>query len=179
MSVELLVWHPGAWGGATTFFFGNPDSGTGSGIFLALTATNQLQCNYSTVGIIDAVAFPLRQWVHVVATHDGANLRLYKNAVLVNTAAVAAVAATTALVLIGRRNGGGNISNAWISEVAIYNAALSAARINAHFLALNNVPSNPVKQTPAIPIGSNGGVIPVSTDVSSILSAVQKTFPTT
>lgn len=72
---------------------------------------------------------------HVVATYDGANMRLYVDGAL----SVGPTAETFAITYSG---GGANIGatatpnqfwNGQIDEVALYGAALSAARVTAHY----------------------------------------------
>lgn len=70
----------------------------------------------------------------VVATYDGANLRLYENGALVSTQArtLAAPPAVTTALLIG---GGGVPFPGLIDEPFFYASVLSAARIAAHYQA--------------------------------------------
>jgi len=80
----------------------------------------------------------LNQWNHVVGTYDGTNLKLYVNGVLQATQAWAGpLAYQSQPFAIGRQHGGGNISGCLLDECAIYNAALTLAQINNHFLAYN------------------------------------------
>lgn len=73
---------------------------------------------------------------HVVATYDGSELRLYVNGALdASTDATGNLIAHSHPVVIGRRPDGARYWHGRIDEVAIYDQALSAARIAAHHAA--------------------------------------------
>jgi hypothetical protein len=123
-------------------------------------------------------------WHHLVAVFTSSGRTLYMDAISQASDAVVMPSGN------GYRSLGcrGIDLLAWcegfISEAAVYKSALSPTRINAHFLAIDNVPSNPIYKGPG---GSVGGVPvfivtdvnSILTDVSAVLAAVQKTFPTT
>ena len=69
-------------------------------------------------------------WTHLAATYDGANLRLYRNGVLVTTTAAPGALVTSANPLrIGGNTIWGEYFDGRIDEVRVYNRALSAAEI--------------------------------------------------
>ncbi len=78
------------------------------------------------------------QWYHIVATYDGATMKLYLDGSLV---ASTAVAYTIPLV---SRPAGGILTTAWndpnapgiVDELALYNSCLSAAQVANHYAAL-------------------------------------------
>lgn len=78
-------------------------------------------------------------FTHVVATYDGAALRLYVNGTATPPAADArTMPAATTGAFIGSANGGVNGGHGFpgvIDEVAIYDKALSADRVLAHYQA--------------------------------------------
>lgn len=80
-------------------------------------------------------------WSHIVATYDGANVKLYLNGQLVaTTPATGSIATGTADLQIGTYQSSGagtgfGIGDDYIDEVALYPLALSAARIAAHYSA--------------------------------------------
>lgn len=83
-----------------------------------------------------APAPPLNVYAHVVGTYDGASLRLYVNGVLAAgpTPDPRVSTATAAPALIGsERPGGGQHFAGSIDETAIYDRALTAAQILAHY----------------------------------------------
>ncbi|MCU1676110.1 MAG: hypothetical protein JWM93_868 [Frankiales bacterium] len=74
---------------------------------------------------------------HIVGTYDGTNGRIYVNGALVAgpTAQPALTAPATINAELGSYNGGSGKLNGRLSDCAIYNTALSAARIAAHYAA--------------------------------------------
>jgi len=77
---------------------------------------------------------------HLVATYDGATIRLYVDGAEdgTGTAAVFTLATANSNICIGERFSGGADSNFLVGtfdEVAIYTSALSAARVLAHYNA--------------------------------------------
>jgi len=82
-------------------------------------------------------------WYHVVATYDGTMMRIYVNGVLdgSRTAPESGPAGTIAYasdghgVGIGAAFAGGPVFGGKIDEVAVYDKALSAARVADHYAA--------------------------------------------
>ena len=89
----------------------------------------------SSTGVMSAPIMRTGVWQHVVFTYDGAEMRLYRDGVLV---ASNGARRTTALplhpVLIGS-SGNHDFLAGRLDEVAIYTAALSPADVLAHFAA--------------------------------------------
>lgn len=76
-------------------------------------------------------------WSHVVATYDGATLKLYLNGVLVQSlASVSGVASSSgAPVLLGSYNGLAQMFKGPLDNIALYLYALSPAQVAAHYAA--------------------------------------------
>ncbi|HLH52474.1 MAG TPA: LamG domain-containing protein [Verrucomicrobiae bacterium] len=98
-------------------------------------------------------------WVHLVGTYDGANWKLYRNGQLVATQA----GPTGALTIDGGDWAVGATGMGWadnlrgaIDEVAIYNTALSAAQVSAHY---NAAKSGSLATFAIKPAGSNTVII--------------------
>jgi RHS repeat-associated protein len=73
---------------------------------------------------------PVGPWVHIAATYDGATIRLYVNGAQTGSAANAiSMLDITAPFRVG------DAFNGTIDEAAVYPAALSAARVAAHYKA--------------------------------------------
>jgi hypothetical protein len=76
------------------------------------------------------------QTYHVVATFNGTTQRLYLNGTEVANAALAGAATVTPSTLdIGSWDGGSELFNGVIDDVAVYNQPLTAARVGAHYSA--------------------------------------------
>ncbi len=86
-------------------------------------------------------AAPRNQWYHLVATRSGTDsVSFYLNGELVNTGSNTGNWNASQDILIGSNHDGNadnaqNFFNGRIDEVAFYNAALSADRVKAHYLA--------------------------------------------
>lgn len=73
---------------------------------------------------------------HVVGTFDGTTQRLYVNGAQVGSVALAGSATVTPTPLhIGSWNGTGELFRGTIDDVAVYNQALTATRVSAHWTA--------------------------------------------
>lgn len=80
-------------------------------------------------------AVPTNTWSHLVGTYDGTTSRLYINGALAASIAdTQSLVATTFHTFIAN-DGGANYFTGSIAEVAVYNTALSATRIAAHYNA--------------------------------------------
>jgi hypothetical protein len=78
-------------------------------------------------------------WYHIVCTWNGATMTAYINGVSVGTlSASGSLAATTNSINIGRNPVTGDYLPGYVDEIAIYNYALSAGRIAAHYSAAIN-----------------------------------------
>ena len=92
-------------------------------------------------------ALTLNAWTHLVATDDGTTMRLYVNGALAGSAAAAYKPNLTRTTRIGMGMADTATSLAFtgsIDEVSVYPAALSAARVTAHYAAGLNVTGAPV-----------------------------------
>ena len=80
---------------------------------------------------------PSGVFVHVVATYDGAQMRVYVNGRETGAGATdnTAMPATTVNAFIGSAGIGTNYFKGDIDEVAVYDKALSAVQIAAHYAA--------------------------------------------
>jgi hypothetical protein len=94
-------------------------------------------------GLRDLVDAPIGmvatdRYTHVVATYDGANLRLYLDGLLVDDElSTTAIDATSSVLLAGRPYAvaTGGYYGGFIDEIAIYGTALPAPRVLAHHQA--------------------------------------------
>ena len=92
-------------------------------------------------------------WVHLAATYDGANQRLFVNGTQVASAAqTGALTATTNALRLGGSSTMGQYFNGVIDEVRIYNRALSQTQIQADM----NAPVVPPASDTTPPVLSSG-----------------------
>ena len=100
-----------------------------------------------------SITTTLNVWHHVVFTRTGGVIRLYVDGVERGSAADTVSFSANADLFIGANHGGApgyGIAipfNGLIDEVAVYNSALSAARVQAHFTAANQLPAPPPSPT--------------------------------
>jgi hypothetical protein len=115
-------------GAGTNYTVGSAQYNDGTG------TTNTFAASYA----VPAGDLGGSNWVYLVGTYDGTNWRLYRNGSLVATQASASGALPVALGdwAVGSTGEGwaDNFRGA-IDEVTIYNTALSASQVSAHYLA--------------------------------------------
>ena len=101
------------------------------------TNNSEIQFGFKAGGNIVSSAITANTTYHVVGTWDGTNLRLYINGSLVGSpTADASANLTIGACTIGDQVGATGLRfPGTIDEVAIYNTALSAARVAAHYTA--------------------------------------------
>jgi concanavalin A-like lectin/glucanase superfamily protein len=104
----------------------------------------------------------VNRYSHVVATWDGANVRIYVDNVLSLTRALAGpIDVSAERLFIGSEKGTGSFFAGTVDEVAVYTHALSAARVAAHFQAAataappapDTTPPTVTLDAPAAPVG--------------------------
>jgi hypothetical protein len=79
---------------------------------------------------------PLSTWLHVVATYDGTNQRLYINGVLKGGPTASPnslIANATDPLMFANGNEGGRFGDVILDEISIYNTALSGTAITSHY----------------------------------------------
>ncbi|HZO16084.1 MAG TPA: LamG domain-containing protein [Polyangiaceae bacterium] len=104
------------------------------GLFLGI-ANDQLVCSRGGASAIAEAPLAANTWTHVVGTFDGGLLRLYLNGAEVGSAPASdALVASTAKFRIGAAPDWPTL-NGYVDEVAVYDRALGATTIGAHFEA--------------------------------------------
>jgi hypothetical protein len=127
--------------------------------------------------VISGTVLVREVWHHIVGAYDGANARLYLDAVLIGgPTAIGAPANVGRQVCWGSSIITTGIAYGAIGECATYNAGLSAARVTAHFNAADNRSSSPVFRGGAISTGGGSGGSTLSVDLSSVLAAVKADY---
>jgi RHS repeat-associated protein len=104
----------------------------------------------SVGGNLDEVAtgasVPTGAWTHVAATYDGTTIRVYLNGALAASGA-SAISMTANTAPLTLATGINSAFNGSIAEAAIYNKALTAARINLHYTTGNVAARTPATYT--------------------------------
>ncbi len=142
ITVEAWVKYDVVAGGPATIVSG-PNAGGGNPIFLLQVDSNTDQRFHFQVDLagtqdVYSTTTAGTTWHHVVGTYDGTNLRIYVDSVLENTTVFAGTIANPSAngyLTIGGRMTAGSEWNGWIDEVAVYEKALSADRVLAHYEA--------------------------------------------
>lgn len=114
------------------------DDGSGSRSFQFRTNGASLEFVKIASGtVVSTISTTINDGVrhHVVATYDGANIRLYKDGTLVQTTAATGSLDSDDVLRVGHRGTGSEFFSGVIDEVAYYGTALSLARIQAHYTA--------------------------------------------
>jgi len=151
-------------------FDGSPTNTFG----MSTDAAGHLACSANSVNLISATLGVLESWHHYVQTYDGLSQRLYYDGALIAgpMAVLGPISGTRQLRFAGNSAGAG-VAYGAVAEAAVYNYALSAAQIAAHFAAANLTFQPPVFKGAA---GTLDLSIGSSFDLSAVLRAVRKTF---
>ena len=107
-------------------------------LYAAPDNTWQLWTGAGGWNVVYGPSIVLNQWTHLVGTYDGTTLRLYVNGALVSSNTVTYTPNTTRplRVAAGRTESSAQyLLPGRVDEVAVYGSALSAARVQAHFIA--------------------------------------------
>ena len=108
-----------------------------------VTADGNLEVSVTGIGnVVTLVSSPGLadgNWHYVVASDDGTNVTLYVDGVPRASTTVfgGAASITGSSISIAKASAGGSYFNGPLDEVAVYNTALSPARVLAHFQAAN------------------------------------------
>jgi hypothetical protein len=113
------------------------------GVAVEVSPTNASMCAgcatfFRVEGTVSRVAqatYPATTWTHVVATYDGTTLRLYANGSLASSITGGSINAQTVEMRLADDGEGIALLEGALDEVAVYDDALSAARVLAHYQA--------------------------------------------
>jgi hypothetical protein len=112
--------------------YGTP--GAGQSRFLGINASTYYFGGYGDD--ITASGVPANTWINMVGVYDGTNASMYINGVLVSGPTAKSWNAVASNAQLGRQTNNGEYWNGNISQVSIYNRALSASEIRQNFNAL-------------------------------------------
>ena len=141
LTMEAWV-YPTAWNGNDYVLSKYAVAGGTGGYGMALTDEAGGQITYfidtggATSQKFSSVTKEMNKWHHFVVTYDGSHLTSYWNGVLKDShSQTGNIDTTTNTARIGRLGTGAYYFSGTIDEVRIYNRALSAAEIAAHYAA--------------------------------------------
>lgn len=175
LTLELLLWQHSDIAVVQIAFIVRTGA---SPFFIAVNTTPAIYCSGPSVTIVNPTALVRQTWKHVVAVFPGAgNGTLYVNGSSVGTASLGVPPSGNYRFGIGGNVGSaGNQFQGALAECAVYTTALSAARVTAHFNAVDQITQRPIfSANGAFPTSSGG----TSTDVqqlATIIAAVQTTY---
>jgi Concanavalin A-like lectin/glucanases superfamily len=158
LTVECLVWHhyvTAAQAALVAWDYDNQLIGISVG-----GALPGVYVAYSSGGNVSGAAPRVYQWDHVVAVYTSSGTTIYVNGV--SAAGAASAVSGTRGVFIGRTQANGQPWQGNIAEVALYNIALSSARVAAHLAQVSSstilpVYSGQASQQPYTNAGYTGG----------------------
>jgi hypothetical protein len=141
---------------------------------------------YAPISEVDATQGPNGAWQNVVAVYDdqntlggGSNMYIFVNGVQQGSGPVPAngLNTTTSPVSIGSKRTGNDPNysatfNGLVSQVAVYNTALSASAIRSHYAAATTLPPLAIKSL-------GGGMVKVSWPLGTLQSAPSVVGPYT
>lgn len=175
-SLELWAWFDiSADGNIYTLTQWGSAVGNIASIFM--DGAGKLNSQFGASAGVSAAALVAQQWTHIVITNTANSTRTYRNGVL-DFVTPSVTNPYTDKVFYGRNTAATHSMSGFLTEFAQYGVALSAGQVAAHFAA-QEVFGTPVFNQPGNFSAATGGNTPVATDLSAVLAAVRKTFPTT
>ena len=180
-SVECWFWEVdvlGAYCGLVAM-----DGAAADTVGLFVTAALQIQWQVKTVTITSPLAYAVQQWHHIVGTYTVAGCQLYVDGAPVVAGAAVGAVANTRGIYVGQVIAGARQLHGFTSELAIYNTALSAAQVLAHYNA-HTSNAAPAGGIAGGPISLATGIAPILGDVlaavgtssDAVLASVRKTY---
>jgi len=175
VTLEAWVW-PTIQDGVSHDFLAWDDV-TAGGIVLLQNAANKFQFFARSTSVTDPTVQTLQHWHHVVGTADAANLKMYVDGALTATVASGAATTPSLKISLGMRANATATYPGFLSEVAIYNYALSAARVTAHFNAADQKTGSPAFRGFS-PVNQSGVIqnLALESDLLTVLASVRKTY---
>src|SRR5882672_1666536 len=137
-AITLEVWlKTSSNPGVIAVLLDDENGGFQKGAKLNYDATGHAQFQIDPLFVLTSGVLTLNAWHHVVGTYDGTNARLYVdgNVVAGPTAGPYVVNDGGAITLGAITNGMSNFWNGKLDEAAIYSVALTASRVQAHYVA--------------------------------------------
>jgi len=177
MSIECWFWPIGSFSFAQIICAW--DNSNAPSLFLGVNPSLVLTFSITGSPSLTYTLPATQAWYHIVGTYDGANIRLYVNAVQRASGAFSTAISTSHLIGWGESPlNTSNRLNGLLTECALYTTALSAGSVTTHYTSADAI-AQPVFIAPGVVGGGGSTFIPNSEQLTAILNAVQHTFPTT
>jgi hypothetical protein len=178
LTIEFWMWLAQLNGALQSLLYW--DGNVANNVFCYMDATGHINLGGTGVTLITAAAAITRQaWHHIVGVFDNAATTLYVDGASAGTNGSAVTSPVNRPIAVGSTTAVSQVTQAFMSEVAIYGTALSSGQVSAHFAA-QEVTQSPVFLGGGNPnnlaYGSGGAV---DNNDASILAAVRRTYSNT
>jgi len=152
---------------------------------LGVDNTNRLKVNINiggtSQGIVHSADPVVGTWYHMVMTYDGTTLKFYLNGTLSSSLAASGTVGNSGQPFeIGRYNRGGSTGENFpgtISNVAVYNLALSAQAVANHYNAANTLIYDGSSSIYNETLVTYDGITPTSARLSQFAIEVLEQYP--
>lgn len=124
-----------------------------------------------------AIGLTGQTWHHVALTYGAGVQSLYVDGAFIRNQAIAAPAPAASILEVCTFAGASNWGNAIVTEVAVYDVALTAARISAHFAAVDQLANVPVFGASGLGGAPGTGNPAFNGILAEILASVRHTYP--
>lgn len=177
LTIELIVWQADQLA-AAQYVMEVASATFVCALFVDSTGHATAQSPTAGAAIHDTNVLATMHWHHLVATVSAAGLTtLYVDGASRGTVAGSAVGPIVVPVSVGgTSNAFGSPFDGAFAEAAVYNVALSATRVLAHFNAIDDILQLPVYRASGSLDTTTGVPSTTSDDLSLILSSVRRSY---
>jgi hypothetical protein len=136
---------------------------------------------YHTAGwnFSGSVGCAINTWHQLVTTYDHVDAKLYVDGSADGTQNVVFTPSTPARVFIGNDSANAGLCYGNFAELALFSTALSGAQVLAHWNAADTTSLRPAFKGGGFYPTADFGTAPLSDDLTAVLAAVRRTFPST
>ena len=147
--------------------------------YAGLGYSSQQECSFNAGtwyggNSVDKIPFSVGSWMHLAASYDGAQMKLYKNGKLLSTKVtkIDFTDSNNANLVIGGMNCWGYYFNGKIDELRLYNRSLTDAEVLALFQDTATIPTLSIgTSTFSAPLTSGSGTLSVSSNTNWTVSS--------
>lgn len=176
ITLEAVFWQHQVLGREQKILATESSASGYNGLGIGMSAAGKPECFCSNSALVSPTTPTLQSWLHIVATHTGAQRKLYVNAINVATDGNVLATGSGGLCVGARAIDIAQYAEGCIGECAVYPSALSPARVTAHYLAIDQQFLRPVYRLFAAPNPAGGSGPTTSAEIDSILNAVRRTY---